>query len=1147
MLINALICLTSIYSQTPALVLPLGHTKEISQIQFSPNGKIILTRSEDETAKLWDERTGMLLFTFENIGRSVEFSPDGKYLAAEYKLGSIGIWETTTGQLVSELEVDPGNTIQTIHYSPDGKKILASHKNICKIWDIEKKEWVQTLTAHNDLIMCAAFSPDGKSILTGSGDKTAMIWDVISGKLLHTLKGHMEYIDQVGYCNNGNIAFTVSWDETIMLWNVSNGKLLHVLHGTVSAENKIFGLGDSTIVTVSTDSIKVWNMFTGKLSMLLLGHKEQILNTIYSPDKKIILSTSTDHSTKTWDVTTGKEIHSFLDEPFSMNTAAFSPNGQSFAAATGDNNVCVWNLKSNQLKYKLKGYIESVNNVNYNVHNKNIITASGDKTAKVWDSKSGKLLVTLEGHTKALNLAAYNPGGEFIITGSEDSTAKIWDAKTGKMIWNLRGTNSVEFAVFNSDASYIIIGGYGFAAPQIWNARTGIYLSELKADDAYSVLSAAFSPDSKKVVTVSPGNAKIWDVQTGKLLFNLNGFKDYINSATFSPDGKQILSCSSDKTIKIWEVSTGKLLHDYQAHDASVYAALFSPDGKTFASVSDDRKLKIWDAITATLIWEIKGHTKRIEFLRYSPDGKKILTTSLDGTAKIWNTKTGQLLLTHDLNGRTFQDIDFANDLLIASHKSEVFLCDMLNNKTRYSFIPIDRNDYILKIPTGYYMATTNAAKIFHYVTPGPGIITFDQLDIKYNRPDKLLEIINPNDTAIINSYKKAYFKRIKRLGIDTTFFNSGMSLPLAEFYNRDNVAFSQPDNMLELHIKAIDSTFFLDRFNIWVNEVPVYGQRGISLRNKDLNNFDSSITIKLSQGENRIETSISNVNGTESYRMPLIVNYIPAIKQKEKTFFIGIGIDKFVEHKYNLQYSAKDIRDLAKKLKEKYKDDVIIDTLFNENVTTSNVKALKQKLLQSSENDKVIIAYSGHGMLSKEYDYYLSTYSVNFENPVQDGLPYDELENLLDSIPARKKLLLIDACHSGEVDKEELEKIESFATTASIEDGTKGVKPLFTQGSKKLGMKNSFELMQQLFVNVGRSTGAIVISAAGGTQFALERGDLKNGVFTYAILEAMKDHPTIKISELKRIVGQRVEDLTKGLQKPTSRNETIAVDWDAW
>jgi len=88
---------------------------------------------------------------------------------------------------------------------------------------------------------------------------------------------------------------------------------------------------------------------------------------------------------------------------------------------------------------------------------------------------------------------------------------------------------------------------------------------------------------------------------------------------------------------------------------------------------------------------------------------------------------------------------------------------------------------------------------------------------------------------------------------------------------------------------------------------------------------------------------------------------------------------------------------------------------------------------------------------------------------------------------------------------------------------------------------------MQNLFVNVGKSTGATIISAAAGTQFAMERGDLKNGVFTYCILEAMEKNKTMKISELKKIVGQRVEELTNGMQKPTSRNENISTDWTLW
>jgi hypothetical protein len=95
--------------------------------------------------------------------------------------------------------------------------------------------------------------------------------------------------------------------------------------------------------------------------------------------------------------------------------------------------------------------------------------------------------------------------------------------------------------------------------------------------------------------------------------------------------------------------------------------------------------------------------------------------------------------------------------------------------------------------------------------------------------------------------------------------------------------------------------------------------------------------------------------------------------------------------------------------------------------------------------------------------------------------------------------------------------------------------------------MANSFELMQSLFVNVGKGTGATIISAAGGMQYAQERGDLKNGVFTYSIIEAFNNNNTLTVSQLKKLVGERVTQLTNGLQKPTSRNETNNYDWVVW
>lgn len=532
----------------------------------------------------------------------------------------------------------------------------------------------------------------------------------------------------------------------------------------------------------------------------------------------------------------------------------------------------------------------------------------------------------------------------------------------------------------------------------------------------------------------------------------------------------------------------------------------------------------------------------------FLPGDEILRTTSIFDSPNYtyWNIKTGKEVLNISGISRVAES---AKGDKVASHDAgATTLYHMPSGKSYLTYVELDSLNYLLKINSGYYMATPDGAKQMHYVNKDLKIITFDQLDVRYNRPDKVLEAIGSKDTTLIQSYKKAYEKRIKKLGVDTTAFRSGYSVPEADFKNRALIASEVRQKQLKLHIQGSDKLYKLDRFNIWVNESPIFGIRGANLKKRNKKEIDTTITITLSDGENQIETSITNVNGTESYRMPLMVNYVPLKETAEKVYFVGIGIDQFAQKEQNLQWSVKDISDLAVALKAKYGNSIQIDTLFNQRVTLANVKALKKKLQASNVNAKVIIAYSGHGLLSSDYDYYLSTYAVDFDNPAKNGLPYDELENLLDQIPARKKLMLIDACHSGEVDKEELLKYKNAEQqlAANLTKGAKGVKILNTS-SKKAGMRTSLELMQQLFANVGKSTGATVISAAAGTQFALEKSDLKNGVFSYSILEFMKQNQHATVADLKQYVNKRVTELTSGLQVPTTRKETKKLNWQVW
>ncbi|HMU46591.1 MAG TPA: caspase family protein [Chitinophagaceae bacterium] len=185
---------------------------------------------------------------------------------------------------------------------------------------------------------------------------------------------------------------------------------------------------------------------------------------------------------------------------------------------------------------------------------------------------------------------------------------------------------------------------------------------------------AQFSPDGRKVVTTSRDKtAKIWDANSGKLLYDLNGHLNWVFTAHFSPDGKKIVTASKDNTAIIWDAGNGVLLHVLKEHTGEVFSAWFSPDGKKIVTASADNTAKIWDAVTGKLLHTLKGHTDWVLSARFSFDGKKIVTASYDNTAKIWDTQSGSLyknLIGHTGHINVAQFSNNGNKIITASDDS---------------------------------------------------------------------------------------------------------------------------------------------------------------------------------------------------------------------------------------------------------------------------------------------------------------------------------------------------------------------------------------------------------------------------------------------------------------------------------------------
>ena len=198
-------------------------------------------------------------------------------------------------------------------------------------------------------------------------------------------------------------------------------------------------------------------------------------------------------------------------------------------------------------------------------------------------------------------------------------------------------------AAYSPDSKTIVTASADQTA-RIWDAATGEELRQLTGHTGF-VNSAAYSPDGKHIVTASwDQTARIWDAATGKELRELTGHGDRVNSAAYSPDGESIVTASWDQTARIWDAATGEELRQLTGHGGPVTSAAYSPDGKSIDTASEDQTARIWDVATGEELRQLSGHSGPVYSAAYSPDGKTIVTASGDQTARIWVASLDELL-----------------------------------------------------------------------------------------------------------------------------------------------------------------------------------------------------------------------------------------------------------------------------------------------------------------------------------------------------------------------------------------------------------------------------------------------------------------------------------------------------------------------
>jgi len=508
-----------------------------------------------------------------------------------------------------------------------------------------------------------------------------------------------------------------------------------------------------------------------------------------------------------------------------------------------------------------------------------------------------------------------------------------------------------------------------------------------------------------------------------------------------------------------------------------------------------------------------------------------------------------------------FQAFAISDKYILASTDVSELKASLYDRETLNKILDIyfgNSNALAAVTPDSYFTYNKEGSKLVAFRL-GNRAFPLEQFDLRLNRPDIVLERLGAPDEAI-SIAKQLREKRLKRMGVTEEMLKPDFHLPEIDIVG--DLPSSTAESELALKVKASDSKSPLDRLRLYVNNVPVNGKEGELLRDSKSQTLERTIPIKLAAGRNKIQVSVVNSAGAESLYANAEVTCTTQ-RSKPTLYAVAMGVSEYSNPEWNLKYAAKDARDILERVKSRSGSsygEIKELLLTDREATKESLGKIREFLSTATVDDTVLMFVAGHGLLDSRYDYYFGTSDIDFNNPSGKGIAFEEFDDLLAELPCLRKSLLIDTCHAGELDEDEKRILASvIGTSAPLPTGqdiavrsvgTRGmtIKPI--EGAR--GKSEWYDRLQGLFVDLRRGSGSTILSSSAGAEYALESSEQKNGLFTYAVLEALdgkegadanKDG-SVTMSELAEYVKTRVAALTNNKQSPNVRRVNLESDF---